>query len=149
MMGPLLQYYNGLLPDAPSTTPGDAPYTLNRMFTSWVTVIMLPTALITYYTILLLSSSQTTSTSTSTSNNFLSTLTALSFMAWPIIGMMQGTILLCSFRYRFGKAPPPHTPAHGVVVVHPKDYCTSTASSLAQQQQDDNNSHVVSMRLSG
>lgn len=110
-------------PDTPNDTPGQDPFTLHRMFANWCAVIMLPTAVVTY--------SYTQSVP----------WTALSFVAWPFVGMVQGMMLLLSFRSRFGKVPKPHTPAHGVVVVHPKD------GSAEQQQEDDG--HVVSIRHSG
>lgn len=55
------------------------------------------------------------------------------FLAAPLFAIFQGTVEILLFRYKFGDAPLPHSPAHGVVVVHPNNTsssCTAAALSM-------------------
>ena len=56
-------------------------------------------------------------------------MTIGAFLAGPVFAILQGTIGILRFRVLYGDAPLPLSPAHGVVVVNPKNNTAAIAAS--------------------
>ena len=70
-------------------------------------------------------------------------VTVVGFFASPVVAILQGMAGMLYYRAHFGDSPTPVTPAHGVVVVNPKDVTTTTTttttgSSENHEEEDEN-----------
>jgi lysophospholipase L1-like esterase len=56
-------------------------------------------------------------------------------LAPPVLAILQGAVGILTYRVYFGNAPLPHTPSHGVVVVHPDDKSKASPDIPSQSPQ--------------
>lgn len=96
------------------TCRGD-PTPVRNMVHSWGIYILLPCAVLSW----------------SLSKSILVSL--LATLAVPSLAIAQGTLEIMYYRVRYGDAPVPQTPSHGVVQVQPPD---QNAEQQQQQQSD-------------
>jgi len=90
-----------LMPDQPDLRNKE-PYSVRRFWLDWFVII---------FTVWFFVYAITNST----------TMSVLLMMAIPFLAVYQGAVGMLNYRYHFGTPPFPRNPAHGVVVVNPKD----------------------------